>query len=328
MEFGSPWFLSLLLIIPFLAYYRFRKQREYYPSVRLSIIDEKIATPTWRVRALPILTILELACLALFIIALARPREVNSLENRLSEGLDIMLTMDISSSMLARDFKPDRLTACKEVAAEFVDKRKQDRIGLVAFSAESYTACPLTGDHKVLKTALANIYPGVLEDGTAIGMGLAIAVNRLKESKAKSKIIILLTDGVNNAGYADPLTAASLAKTFNIKVYTIGAGTEGEAQAPIGKSHNGEYVFGFTKVEIDEELLKKIASETGGKYFRAVDKVSLEYVYSEIDKMEKTSFEVEAYRTYNDRFLPFLRWGLICLVLSLFLKNTFLHVKH
>jgi Ca-activated chloride channel family protein len=260
--------------------------------------------------------------IALLIMAMARPQSEHAEEHVKGEGIDIFLVMDLSSSMLARDFEPDRLTVSKKVAIDFVSHRTYDRIGLAVFAAESYTQCPLTNDHEVLKEYLAGLECGALEDGTAIGMGLAAAVNRLKDSEAKSKVVVLLTDGVNNAGYIRPATAADIAKEFGIKVYTIGVGSYGQALSPVRRRSSGEYMFGITNVEIDEELLKSIAQETGGKYYRAVSAEALQQVYNEIDQLEKTEVEITVYKRYKELYYWPLVTGLLLLTVLFLLRST------
>jgi Ca-activated chloride channel family protein len=253
---------------------------------------------------------------------MARPQKTLKEEIVKAEGIDIFMVMDLSSSMLAKDFNPDRLEVSKRVAIEFVEKRPYDRIGLAVFAGESFTQCPLTTDHRVVKDFLASLQCGVLQDGTAIGMGLAAGVNRLKDSEAKSKVIILLTDGVNNAGYIRPLTAAEIAKEFEVRVYTIGVGTIGDALAPMSRRDDGRYVFGMTRVEIDEELLRQIAEMTGGKYFRATSAESLERIYAEIDRLEKTEMEVSVFNRYNEEYFVWLLIGMVALGLYLVSKWT------
>jgi len=225
---------------------------------------------------------------------------------------------------LAQDFKPDRLSVSKMVAAEFVDKRKFDRIGLAVFAGESFTQCPLTTDHRVVKDFLASLQCGMLEDGTAIGMGLASGINRLKESQAKSKVLILLTDGVNNTGYIKPITAAEIAVQYKVKIYTIGVGSQGNALSPLSRRSDGRYIFGMTKVEIDESLLTEIANMTGGKYFRATSKTGLEQIYNEIDKLEKTEMEIKVFLRYTEEFRKFLLLGLILFIIEIVLRFTIL----
>lgn len=260
--------------------------------------------------------------IGLFVIAMARPQSEHSEEVVKGEGIDIFLVMDLSSSMLARDFEPDRLSVSKKVAVDFVSHRTYDRIGLAVFAGESYTQCPLTNDHDVLNEYLEGLECGALEDGTAIGMGLAAAVNRLKDSDAKSKVVVLLTDGVNNAGYIRPSTAAGLAKEFGIKVYTIGVGSYGQALSPVRRRPNGDYMFGITNVEIDEDLLRQIAEETGGKYYRAVSEESLQEVYNEIDRLEKTEVEIIVYKRYQELYYWPLVAGFLLLSLLFLLRST------
>ena len=268
---------------------------------------------------LPILRALTIATL---FIAMARPQLTLKEEEITSDGVDIMMVMDLSSSMLAQDFSPDRLEVSKEVAANFVDKRKYDRIGLAVFSGEAFTQCPLTTDHRVLKDFLAGLQCGILNDGTAIGMGLSTAVNRLKDSEAKSKIVILLTDGDNNAGYIKPLTAAEIARELEVKVYTIGIGSKGAARTPIRRRSNGEYVYGMAEVNFDENLLRELSKMTGGQYFRAVSKEGLEEIYQIIDQLEKTQIEVTTFKRYSEEFYLFALLGIIFLVLEILLRYT------
>jgi Ca-activated chloride channel family protein len=257
-------------------------------------------------------------------LAMARPQQTLKEEVVKAEGIDIILAMDLSSSMLAKDFNPDRLTVSKEVAAKFVDKRVYDRIGLVVFAGDSFTQTPLTTDHNILKDFLANIECGMLDDGTAIGMGLATATNRLKNSKSKSKVIILLTDGVNNAGYIKPLTAAEIAKEYDMKIYTIGVGTTGAALTPVNRRNDGKFVFGMSKVNIDEKLLSEISKMTGGRYFRATDEAMLNSIYDEIDQLEKTEMEVNVFKRYKDIFRIPLMLAFGLLLLEFILRQTIL----
>ena len=234
-----------------------------------------------------------------------------------------MMAIDVSSSMLAQDLKPNRLSALKNVAGDFIDQRRSDRIGLVIYAGESYTKTPITSDKRIVKNALNEIrYDGIINDGTAIGMGLATAVNRLKDSRAKSKVIILLTDGVNNSGFIDPKIAAELAVEFQIKTYTIGLGSNGNARAPVGILPNGKFQYGITKVEIDEELLQSIAADTGGLYFRATDNTSLEAIYNEINKLEKTEIEEFKYYNYEEKYRLLALVAMALLFIEWLLKNT------
>lgn len=323
-EFQHPWLLLLLLLLPLIWFLKkkfFRSDNVDVPFPHVGAMDDLISIKSITLKYLPILKYLGLAFL---IIALARPRLVLKEEEVKAEGIDIMLVMDLSSSMLARDFNPDRLTASKEMAKRFIDKRPYDRIGLCVFAGESFTQSPLTTDHRIVKEFLSSIESGMLEDGTAIGMGLASAVNRLKTSESKSKIVILLTDGVNNAGYIKPMTAAEIAKEIKVKVYTIGVGSMGEAISPVSRRSDGRYVFGLSRVEIDEELLTEISELTGGRYFRATNEVGLEKIYSEIDTLEKTEIEVSVFKRYSEEFRKFLIIGLVLLLIEWVSKVSFL----
>jgi len=265
---------------------------------------------------------LRLAALGLFIVALARPQSVSSKENMSTEGIDIVLLLDISGSMLAEDFTPNRMQAAKQVADEFIDGRTNDRIGLVIFSAESFTQCPLTTDYPVLKSLLKEVKNGMIADGTAIGLALANGVNRLKDSKAKSRVMILLTDGVNNRGEIDPITAAKIAATFGIRVYTVGVGAQGEAPYPV------ETPFGIQRrlipVDLDEKTLSTVADMTGGKYYRATDNRKLKAIYKEIDQLERSRIEVTAYKRYSEKYYGWLFGGLALVLLEVALGGTVL----
>lgn len=320
----DPWWLLLLGLIPLVTWYRERRKK-VDPSVALEMPVTLSKVPkNWRVRLHNWVEPVFWLAVGLIIIAMARPQTEYSEEIVKGEGIDIFLVMDLSSSMLARDFNPDRLTVSKRVATDFISHRTYDGIGLVVFAGESYTQCPLTHDHQVLTDYLQALECGQLEDGTAIGMGLAAAVNRLKDSEAKSKVVVLLTDGVNNAGYIRPATASGIAKEFGIKVYTIGIGSYGQALSPVRRRANGDYMFGMTNVEIDEELLKSIADETGGKYYRAASEASLQQTYNDIDKLEKTEVEVTAYKHFDELFYIPLTIGLFLLALLLVLRSTML----
>ena len=323
VTFAYPWILYFLILVPFMLFWYWWKGRFSQPSLNYSSLNVfKDIPSTWKekLRHLPI-TLRSLA-VGLFIIALARPQNFSSGENIYAEGIDISMVLDISGSMLAEDFKPNRLEAAKKVIDEFVQERTSDRIGLVIFSREAFTQCPLTIDYSVLRNLLKDIKTGMIEDGTAIGNGIANGANRLKESKAKSKVMILLTDGINNAGEVDPISAAQIAKTFNIRVYTIGVGTKGEAPYPVHTPFGTRYQM--VPVEIDEPLMKKIASSTGGEYFRATDNKKLEEIYKTIDKLEKTKVEVTSYRNAKELFYAWLGGGLIFLLLELGLSKTVL----
>jgi Ca-activated chloride channel family protein len=274
----------------------------------------------WRARLDPLLVVIQYLSLALFIIALARPQKTLKEETVTAEGIDIFMVMDLSSSMLAKDFNPDRLEVSKRVAIEFVEKRPYDRIGLAVFAGESFTQCPLTTDHRVVNDFLGSLQCGVLQDGTAIGMGLAAGVNRLKDSEVESKDIIHLTYGDNNAGYIKPLKAAEIAKELDVRLKTIGIGTMGDSLAPMSRREDGRYIFGMTRVEIDEDLLRQIADMTGGQYFRATSAESLERIYAEIDRLEKTEIDFSVFNRYSEESYIWLIAGLVCLGLFLILK--------
>ena len=321
ITFAHPQYFILLLLIPIFIFW-LRKNKNNKPSFTISSLKglQKSAASTIQKWA-PVLNLLRILSMLFLIIALARPQSSNINETVNSEGLDIVLSMDISGSMLAEDFKPNRIEAAKKVANEFILNRPTDRIGLVIFSGESFTQCPLTTDQNILREQLNSIRSGLLEDGTAIGMGLATAVERLRNSKAKSKIIILLTDGVNNAGLIDPITALEIAKAYKIRVYTIGVGTEGTAPYPTQDAF-GNMVMQQMPVQIDEGLMQKISKETGGKYYRAKDNNSLSKVYKEIDQLEKTKLEINSFKRYAELFFPYALFGLMCLFLEILLRFT------
>lgn len=322
--FESPQFFWLLLLLPIAAAWYFWKRNRQQAELRISSIRGFKAKSS----ILPVLRhglfVLRLIALALLIIAMARPRTTDvSTRTSSTQGIDIVLSIDVSASMLARDLKPNRLEALKEVAAEFIKGRPSDRIGLVEYAGESFTKTPVTSDKAIVLASLDEIeYNTVIESGTAIGMGLATSVNRLKDSKAKSKVIILLTDGVNNSGFIDPKIASELAIEYEIKVYTIGVGSNGMALSPIGILPNGQFQYGMARVEIDEKLLEEIAQTTGGKYFRATDNEKLQEIYEEIDSLEKTEIEEFKYTNYEERFRPFLLLAGLLLILELFLRFT------
>lgn len=324
IEFHSPLLLLLLLAIPWMIWWKYFKHKVENAKMVFPHVGSLTNSQNWKSYLYKFLPVLRYLGLAGLIIALARPQLVLKEEEVKAEGIDIMLIMDLSSSMLARDFKPDRLSVSKDVAATFIDKREHDRVGLVVFAGESFTQSPLTTDHAIVKDFLAGLQSGMLEDGTAIGMGLASAVNRLKESTVESKVVILLTDGVNNSGYIKPMTAAEIAKEINVKVYTIGVGSRGQAVSPISRRSNGQYVFGMSRVQIDEELLTEIATQTGGKYYRATTEESLEQIYAEIDQLEKTEIEVTVFKRYKEEFRKFLFFGLLLLFLEWLLGKTIL----
>jgi Ca-activated chloride channel family protein len=322
--FADPWVLGLLAVLPLLWWYYRRTSAERYPNLRLPSLHGLDATAGWRARLRGTLPYLRLLALAALIIALARPQLQLQEEEIKAEGIDIVLAIDLSSSMLAQDFEPNRLAVSKQVAQNFVDNRPYDRIGIVVFAGEAFTQSPLTTDKDVIKQFLANLEAGNLQDGTAIGSGLSTAVNRLKDSEAESKVIILLTDGVNNFGYHSPETAAQLAETFGIRVYTIGVGSTGEALTPVSRRSDGQYIFGFAKVEIDEALLRSIAELTQGRYFRATSAEELQQIYGYIDELETTEIETTVIKRESEEFHPFLLFGLVLLVAEMLLRYTVL----
>ncbi|HEY6162810.1 MAG TPA: VWA domain-containing protein [Bacteroidia bacterium] len=324
-HFAYPEFLWLLLLVPLLVVLYVLEHNRQYPEMKISSVGVLHAIgSSAKHYFFHVAFGLRMLALALLILALARPQSSSSSRSVNSEGIDIVMALDISASMLAQDLKPDRLKAAKDVASEFIDERPNDRIGLVIFSGESFTQCPLTTDHAVIKEMFGSIHTGMIEDGTAIGQGLGNAVSRIKDSEAKSKVVILLTDGVNNTGNIAPLTAAEIAKKFNVRVYTIGVGKKGKAYSPVAIDAFGNYQFDYVDVKIDEEVLEKIADMTGGKYFRATDNKSLREIYHEIDRMEKTIFEERNYTKKAEEFLPFVIIAGALLLLEFILKNTYL----
>ena len=326
MHFASPYYLWLLtLLVPMIGYYVWRTLQGG-ASIQISSVAGVVRAPRtvrYYLRHLPFA--LRAAAFALLVVALARPQDIEQNVRTNTEGIDIVLAIDVSASMLARDFRPDRITAAKEVAGSFVADRYGDRIGLVAFAGEAFTQSPLTTDQSTLQTLLARIRSGLIEDGTAIGNGLATAINRLRESEAKSKVIILLTDGVNNRGQIAPMTAAEIARAQGIRVYTIGVGTEGTAPYPavdIYGQPTGDVVM--AKVEIDEKTLGAMADLTGGKYFRATDNAKLKAIYDEINQLEKSKVEVTERISYHERFLVWALAALGALLLEFLLSNLVL----
>ena len=321
IRFAAPLFLYALLVIPAMVAFYLMKQQRVTASVRMPGLQPFAHTgTTFRHYLRHILFALRVVAITLLIIVLARPQKTDRYQDVSTEGIDIVLTQDISGSMLARDFKPDRLDAAKNIATEFISGRPYDRIGLVVFSGESFTQCPITTDHAVLINLLREIQSGMIEDGTAIGMGLATAVNRIKDSKAKSKVIILLTDGVNNRGEIAPATAADIAKTFGIRVYTIGVGTQGTAPYPVQTPYGIQYQD--MPVEIDEGILQEIAQKTGGKYFRATDNDKLTQVYKEIDKLEKSKIDVKQFSRKEEKYLMPAVIAFFLLLFEIAARNT------
>jgi Ca-activated chloride channel homolog len=320
--FAYPDFFYLFILLGgMLVWYIIRDHRSHAAITASGTkAFEKMAF-SWRVYARHALIGLRLAAISFLIIALARPQSTSSWENVTTEGIDIVISMDISGSMLAEDFKPNRLEAAKEVAIQFISNRRDDRIGLVVYSAESFTQCPLTTDHAVLINLFKDVKNGMIADGTAIGYGLATAVSRLKESTARSKVIILLTDGENNAGDISPITAAEIAKTFGIRVYTIGVGTIGMAPYP-AKDFFGRTVYQQVEVRIDEDLMRNIAALADGKYFRATDKNKLKEIYLEIDQLEKSKIEVKEYSKKKEEYLFFALMGAFLLIVEMLMRIT------
>jgi Ca-activated chloride channel family protein len=321
VKFAQPEFFLLLLVLPVMVYFHFFREDRRVPDFRFpSVAHLKGLAPSWRVRLRHLPFFLRFLAVVLIIVVLARPQTFDAETKRKVEGIDIVLCMDLSTSMLAEDLKPNRVEAAKQVAQEFVRGRTTDRIGIVPFQAVSWTQCPLTTDYSIVVSLLGDLRTGMVEDGTAIGMALATSINRLRESEAKSKVIILLTDGQNNRGELDPVTAAQAAQALGIRVYTIGVGTRGFAPYPI------ETVFGKryqnVPVTIDEDMMKQIADLTGGKYYRATDEKVLRQIYQEIDKLERTKIDVEEYRRVAEAFSPWLLGALAALAVELILSLT------
>ena len=329
MVFANPTYLYLLLLlIPMIGWYIYKLSKSQ-ASLQVSSSEafDLPAAKSWKIHLRHLPFVLRMIAIALLIVVLARPQSTNSWQNSSTEGIDIMLAMDISTSMLAEDLKPNRLEAAKQVAAQFINGRPNDNIGLTIFAGEAFTQCPLTIDHGVLLNLFGSIkgdiaQRGLIEDGTAIGMGLANSISRLKDSKAKSKVIILLTDGSNNRGDISPLTAAEIAKQFGIRVYTIGVGTNGTAPYPMPTYAGVQYVN--VPVEIDEQTLIQIASTTNGNYFRATSNSKLKEVYEEIDKLEKTKLNVKEFSKREEAYTPFALVAFLCILLELVLRNTIL----
>jgi len=320
MNFAYPYLLALLAILPVLYWYAKKRERRQTAGFLFSDTKKLPIEKTWKVRLRNVPLLLRLLALGCCITALARPQQKNNIEITEGQGIDIVLCIDVSGSMLAQDFKPDRMGAAKNVALDFVERRKGDRIGLVIFSGESFALCPLTTDKEVLRTQIQSIQNGMLTDGTAIGSGLASGVDRIKNSTSKSKVIILLTDGENTGGLIDPQTAKELAKTFSIKVYTIGVGTQGMASTPYQTPLGVQMVT--EKVNIDEVLLKQIADETNGQYYRATDNAGLQKIYASIDMLEKSKVESTVFKKTTEQFHPWVLAALLLLFLELGLRLT------
>jgi Ca-activated chloride channel family protein len=324
ITFLNPEFFWLFLVLPFAMGWYFFKRKEENPTLKISSLQGFKASQSILPKLKPVLFVMRLLALSALIVAMARPRTVDvSNKRNTTNGIDIVITSDVSGSMLAKDLKPNRMEALKSVAADFVTARVNDRIGIVVYAAEAYTKTPVTSDKEVVLEAINSIqYDNVLQDGTGIGMGLATAVNRLKDSKAKSKVIILMTDGVNNAGFIEPVMASEIAAEFGIKVYTIGIGTNGNALFPYAYAPNGGFLFKMMPVQIDEQLMKEIAKKTGGKYFRAQSNSSLESIYNEINKLEKTEVEELKFVNYDEKYRPLVWLAGLLLLIEIILRNT------
>ncbi len=323
ITFAHKGFFFLFILIPiFIAWYILRQRKIQNNIVISSFVGFRGIKPSFRQYLRHVPFIFRILAFSAIIIVLVRPQSSATGQNVTTEGIDIMLALDISGSMRSEDFTPNRIGAAKKVATEFIDGRPNDRIGLVIFSAEGFSMCPMTTDHAVLKNLFAKVEPGMLDDGTAIGEGLATAVSRIKDSKTKSKVIILMTDGVNNMGKISPADAGVIANTFGIRVYTIGIGTNGTAPYPFKTPFGIQYQQ--MEVQIDEALLKEIATETGGKYFRATDNTKLTAIYKEIDKLEKTKVELTEFRSYSECFLPYALFAALLLLSEIVLRYTLL----
>lgn len=324
ITFLHPTFFWLFTLIPFAIAWYVWKRNKQMATLKISSIKGFQTTSSWLPKLKPVLFVLRILTLSLIITALARPRSVDvSNKTKTTRGIDIVMAIDVSGSMLARDLKPNRLESLKKVAADFVKDRPNDRFGIVVYAAESYTKTPVTSDKSIVLDAIRGIkYDNVIQDGTGIGMGLATAVNRLKDSKAKSRVIILLTDGVNNAGFIEPETAADIAKEYGLKVYTIGIGTNGNAESPYAYAPNGKLLYQMMPVEIDEQLMKNIALKTDGKYFRATSNSKLQEIYKEINKLETTEIEEQKFYNYDEKFRPLIWLAGLLLLIEILLRQT------
>ncbi|MBQ6940260.1 MAG: VWA domain-containing protein [Alistipes sp.] len=323
MNFQNPEIFWLLLLVPLLVAYHIWIGRRR-ATLTVSTLGRQSAPRTLRYWLRPLPVILRLAAIVMFVVALARPVKMHAERDVTVEGVDIVLAMDISGSMLAQDFKPDRLEASKRIASEFVADREGDRLSVVAFAGEAFTQAPLTPDRAAVQTALARLRSGIIDDGTAIGNGLATAINRMRESGAKSKVVVLMTDGVNNSGQISPRMAAEIARDLGIKVYTIGVGRRGKAPTP-AMDPFGNVFMAMMDVEIDEDLLREISKITGGKYFRAENVEALTRIYEEIDQMEKSKIEVTDYVSYEELFFRWVLWGVLLLMAELFISRVVLN---
>jgi len=323
VTFLNPEFFWLFLLLPVAMVWLFWKRKDSTATLKMSSLSG--FSTTWKTKLKPYLVVFRILALSSLIIAMARPRTVDiSSQTKSTKGVDIVMAIDVSGSMLAKDLKPNRMEALKKVASNFVEGRPNDRIGIVLYAAEAYTKTPVTSDKDIVEDAIRNIeYSQVLQDGTGIGMGLTTAINRLKDSKAKSKVIILMTDGVNNSGFIEPETASKIAKDFGIKVYTIGIGTNGMAEFPYAYAPNGKgFLFKMMPVEIDVNLLQTIAKNTGGKYFRATSNSKLEEIYKEINKLETTEIQELKFYDYDEKYRPFVWIAGILILIEFGLRNT------
>lgn len=319
--YANPeYFYLFFLLLPLIAWYILKEKKQYVSYQTSSLEAFKSGTNRWRIYLRHLLFLLRILALSLLIVVMARPQSSRAWETQTTEGIDIIIALDISGSMLARDFKPDRLEVAKETAQRFISGRPNDRIGLVIYAGESFTQCPLTTDHAVLINLISDIKAGIIADGTAIGSGLGTSVSRLRDSDAKSKVIILLTDGVNNSGSVDPITAAEIAKTFGIRTYTVGIGSMGEAPYPVQTPFGIQYQN--MKTEIDEDLLRQISDLTDGQYFRATSKQTLTKIYEQIDQLEKTKIEVKEYSKKQEGYLMFAISALGLILIEFLLRNT------
>ncbi len=324
ITFLNPGFFWLFLLLPIAIAWHIWKRNKQSATLKISSVQGFKVKESFLAKLKPLLFVFRIFALACLIVAMARPRTVDvSNKTKTTKGIDIVMAIDVSSSMLAKDLKPNRLSALKKVAADFIQERPNDRIGLVIYAGEAYTKTPVTSDKAILEEAIQSIkYDGVIQDGTAIGLGLATAVNRLKDSKAKSKVIILLTDGVNNAGTIEPETASDIAKEYGIKVYTIGIGTNGMAEFPYALAANGDFIYRMMQVEIDQDLMKNIAKKTDGKYFRATSNSKLASIYNEINKLETTEIEELRFYDYDEKYRVFLWAAGLLLLAEIGLRNT------
>lgn len=325
VTFLNPEFLWLFLVLPIAIGWLFYKRNQLSVTLKMSSLEPFKQNRTFLAKAKPFLYVLRILALSSIIIALARPRSVDvTSKSKTTKGIDIVMAIDVSSSMLANDLKPNRLEALKKVASTFVQDRVNDRIGLVVYAGESYTRTPVTSDKTIILQSLKTIEydDSIIADGTGIGVGLATAINRIKDSKAKSRIIILLTDGVNNSGTIDPRTASEIAKEYGIKVYTIGIGTNGQAMFPVAKDANGKLVFQRMPVEIDEGLMKEIAKATDAKYFRATSNKKLQAIYDEINKLETTEIDEKKFYNYDEKYKPFVLIAFVLLGVEVLLRNS------